>query len=394
MKSTADAGLLESVRLLTPKIRAASVDSDKTRAIAPEVIDLLRDVGVFQVFVPQSRHGVELDPLSFGEIVEELSYADGSVGWDAMIGGGLSSSAGLLPAPGVDEVFADRGSIIAGTFRPAGRARRIGGGYRVQGRWPFASGSSHADWFLCGCTIQEGDDPIMASGRPVLREMFVPVSEVEIIDTWDSTGLRGTASHDFAVVDAFVPEHRTFWFAEPPVCDRPLYWMPAIGVFASYVVAVTLGIARHALDEFYALAPVKKPTWSPAPLAEKPVVHDIVGRADVALRAGRAYLAGTVADQWDKVLNGRRPDPEDHGALWLASTHVAQSALAVIESLYTAAGAASVYATCGLDRCLRDARTAVQHVVLQTSNFEYQGRLLLGQDGSPPPWLLIDFRKE
>lgn len=392
MKPSVDGALLESVRSMTPKIRAASADLDKTRTIAPDVIDLLRDAGLFQLLVPRSRRGLELDPRSFGEVVEELSYADGSVGWCVMIGGGLSALAGSLPASGADEVFAEQGSIMAGTFRPAGRARRIPGGYRVQGRWPFASGSSHADWFLCGCIVHEGAEPVMVSGRPVLREMFVSASEVEIIDTWDSTGLRGTASHDFAVADAFVPERRTFWFAEPPVCDRPLYWMPPIGVFASYIAGVPMGIARHALEEFCALAPIKKPTWSALPLAEKPVVHDIVGRADVALRAARAYLTDTVERVWDKVLKGQQPGPEDHGALWLTSTHVAQSALAVIESLYTAAGAASVYATCGLDRCLRDARTAVQHVVLQTSNFESHGRLLFGQDGPPPPWLLLDFR--
>jgi hypothetical protein len=128
-------------------------------------------------------------------------------------------------------------------------------------------------------------------------------------------------------------------------------------------------------------------------LAENPVIHDIVGRADVALAAGRSHLATTVRAVWGKVQAGLPLTPADHGALWLAGTHATHNALGVIDSLYTAGGAASVYATCQLDRCLRDARTAVQHIVLQTSNFEHHGRLLLHDGGVPPPWIMLDFRR-
>jgi alkylation response protein AidB-like acyl-CoA dehydrogenase len=405
MKLTERSGLLESVQSLTPKIRAACDGLDSQRALPHDVVAMLREVGAFRALAPRVYGGGELDPVTFVRLTEEAAYADGSVGWCLMIGGGLAGFGGLLPSEGAAEVLAAPDSIIAGTFRPAGTARRVRGGYQVSGRWPFASGSSHAGWFLAGCIVTNGDQPENEGGRPtgrfrepatagtpVIREVLVPASEVEVIDTWDSTGLRGTASHDFSIKDVFVPERRSFWFAERPVCDGPLYRMPAIGTFAAYIAAVPLGVARHALDEFLGLAAAKKPTWSSAVLADNSVIHDVVGRADVTLAAGRSFLLSTLEDVWGKVEAGASPTATEHGALWLASTHAANNALAVVESLYTAAGATSVYAACPLDRCLRDVRTAVQHVVLQVSNFEQHGRLLLNRGGAPPPWVLLDLR--
>jgi alkylation response protein AidB-like acyl-CoA dehydrogenase len=113
--------------------------------------------------------------------------------------------------------------------------------------WQLGSGSSHASWFLGGCTLTDGEAPLLTtSGAPAVREVFFPASEVQIVDTWESTGLRGTASHDDTVSEVFVPEHRTFWFTEAPCVDHPLYWMPVVGTFATYLAAVPLGIASCA----------------------------------------------------------------------------------------------------------------------------------------------------
>jgi alkylation response protein AidB-like acyl-CoA dehydrogenase len=385
-------GVLDELRSLTPLMRAEAVDVDAARALPATIIDELRDRGVFRLLAPPEVGGAEIDPLTFFQVVEETAYADGSVGWCTMIGGCYATFAGLLPPEGAREVYGDAHTISAGAFRPSGVARPVEGGYQVRGRWQFGSGSSHADWFLGGCLIAHDDDRgASPSGRTDARLMFFPASAVEVIDTWDATGLRGTASHDYSVCDAFVPAQRTMWFSDPPAIDRDLYQMPVVGLFAAYVAAVPLGIGRHALDGFRALAAEKTSPPSRACLASKPVAQAELGRAEAVVTAGRTWLLHAVEDVWAKVQSGRRPTLADHRSLWVAATFAAQSALDATEMLYAAAGSSSVYASCPLDRCLRDVRTAVQHVVLQATNFEHFGRELLAPEDGPGPWIM-DYR--
>jgi indole-3-acetate monooxygenase len=183
------------------------------------------------------------------------------------------------------------------------------------------------------------------------------------------------------------------WFQERPAIDRPLYRMPPIAMFATFIAAVPLGIARHAIEEFVVLADAKTPALSKTVLADKAIAQDRLGRAHVRVAAGRRYLTETLRDLWTKVEAGGVPTLADRAALWLAATHVGQSALEAIQLLYTSAGASSVYASCPLDRCLRDARTAVQHICMQEANFELAGRHLLGRGIVPSVWAM-DYRGE
>lgn len=392
-----DAGQTDPVRAvgsLADLIRTECVDLDSNGVIPTSVIRALQDTGVFQLMAPTEIGGAEVDPVTFLRVVEAASHADGSVGWCVLIGGCYAAFGGMLPAEGARRIFGDPATISAGAFRPDGVAVEVDGGYRITGRWPLASGSSHATWYIGGCIIQRDGQPVTGrAGTPLMREFFFPASSVEIIDNWDSTGLRGTASHDYAVSDVFVPTSQTAWFQDPPTVDRPLYRMPPVAMFATFIGAVPLGIARHALDEFIALASAKTPAMSAAVLADKPVAQDRLGQAHAIVAAGRCYLLQTLGELWEKVQAGHAPTLSDRGALWLAATHAGHTALDAIGQLYTAGGASSVYRASSLDRCLRDARTAVQHVCTQEQNFELAGRLLLGREIVPSPWM-VDYRGE
>ena len=384
--------VLEELRLLTPRLRAEAVDLDAARALPSTIIDQLRDHGVFRLLAPRELGGAETEPLTFLQVVEETAYADGSVGWCTMIGGCYSTFAGLLPPEGAREIFGHERTISAGAFRPSGVARPVDGGFQVSGRWRLGSGSSHADWFLGGCVIVDDTDGAPSPAGPgAARLMFFPASAVEVIDTWDATGLRGTASHDYSVGDLFVPAHHAMWFSDRPAVDRALYRMPVVGLFAAYVAAVPLGIGRHALEAFRALAADKTSGTSLAPLASKPLAQAHLGRADTVIAAGRTMLVHAVELVWEKVRSGQRPTLADHRSLWVAATYAAQAALEATESLYATAGSSSVYASCPLDRCLRDVRTAVQHVVLQEANYDHLGRELLTPADVPGPWIM-DYR--
>lgn len=391
----AAANPVSAVGSLTQMIREECAVVDRTRAIPAAVVDALGDAGVFHLLAPRAVGGAETDPLTFLRVVEEVSYADGSAGWCTMIGGSYGIFGGMLPPRGAREIFGDPATISAGNFRPdKGVAEVIDGGYRVSGCWELASGSSHARWYIAGATLVHDGAPVTGpDGRPRMREFFFPASEVQVIDTWESTGLRGTASHDYEVLDVFVPEHRSLWFQEPPSERGPLYRMPPVAMFATFIAAVQLGIARHAIDAFVELATTKIPTMSQLVLADRVTAQASLGRARALVSSARGYLEGALQSLWDRVQAGHAPTLEDRGDLWLASAHSGHTAHASIDMLYTAAGATAVYATSPLDRCLRDARTALQHVCTQEIHFELAGRLALERDALASVWG-IDYRGE
>jgi alkylation response protein AidB-like acyl-CoA dehydrogenase len=387
---------VQTMRNLTDVLRQGAADLDARRAISPEVSQVLKDAGVFGLLAPRRIGGAEVDPLTFFDVVEQASYADGSVGWTVMIGGCYATFGGMLPPVAAREIYGDPEKVTAGAFRPNGVAVEVDGGYRVTGRWPQGSGACHADWFLGGAVIVRDGEPVMGpAGAPVMRELWFPAEEVQIIDTWTTTGLRGTASHDYAVEDVFVPAERSCWFMEPPTEPGPLYQMAPIAMFATFISAVPLGIARHALDEFVSLSQSKVPVLSQDVRADKPVANTKLGRAKALIGSGHAYVRGSLAEQWAGVSDGHRPTMADRGVLWLAAAHAGQTALEAIELLYGAAGADAVYATSALDRCLRDARTAVQHICTQEVNYEVAGRLTSGRvEGTMSSHWIMDYRGE
>ena len=378
---------LYAVRDLAPLIARYADEAERERRLARPVVDALVDAGVFRLLVPPALGGAGASPMEFCEIIDAVSTVDGSTGWCVMIGGGYGHFSGLLPPPAAAEIFGEPAAVVAGTFRPNGVARPVAGGYQVNGQWPLASGSSHATWLVGGCRIFDGDQPqLTPTGRPLTRLMFLPVSAATILDTWHTAGLRGTASNDFLVRDLVIPAHRTCWFTHAPVRLEPQYRLPAIAFFAACIASVPLGIARHAIALFSALAGTKTPTWSQAPLREKAAAQLAVGQAEGLVHSGRAFLTETLRDAWAAVSSGTALSWEQRGLLWLASTQVAAQTVQAVELLFAAAGASAIYASFGLERCLRDVRTAAQHICVTPTNFEIAGQLALGLDIGGSVW--------
>lgn len=383
--------ILAAVRDLAPLIATHADEAERERRLARPVVDALIHAGVFPLLVPPALGGAGVSPLEFCDVIEAVSTVDGATGWCVMISGGYGHFAGLLPPLAATEIFGDPGAVVSGTFRPNGVAQVVDGGYHVSGHWPLASGSSHATWLVGGCRLFDGDQPrLTPTGRPEVRLMFLPVGDATVLDTWDAAGLRGTASHDFVVRDRFIPGHRTCWFTQAPARSEPVYRLPVVAFLATGIASVPVGIARHAIALFTVLAGTKIPTWSQAPLREKAAAQCAVGQAEGLVRAGRAFLTETLREAWATVTGGAALSWEQRGLLWLASTQAATQAVQAVELLFTAAGASAVYASTGLERCLRDVRTAAQHITVTPTNFEIAGQLALGLDVHQSVWGIDD----
>ena len=379
--SVANPYSLERVRALAPIVEKWRDTGERERHLPRPVFDALRDADILQMSTPRSVNGAEVDEATAVLVVEELSRQDGSVGWNVMVASNTATIASYLPTAGLREVYRGGPSaIIAGALLPKGAASPVPGGYRLTGRWTMASGCHQADWLVaCSTVMNDGSPRTRADGKPEVRTFFVPMTECRIIDTWYTTGLRATGSHDCEVTDVFVPESRTFQvvFAgnrEPGT----LLVMDFAAYAVARVAAVALGIARDAIESFVALARTKTPAAGTSTLATQHTTHARVGRAEAMLRAGRALLNETVraisyTPTWSVPLSD-----EDRAAIRLAGAHAAQSAVEVVDIMFGAAGTTGIYATSRLDRCFRDVHVAAQHINVAPSNIEMAGQFLLG----------------
>jgi indole-3-acetate monooxygenase len=384
---TIDPPIVDSVRGMAPSIHAHSGSIEQERQLPEPLVRALVDAGVFRMLMPRSLGGEELDPASVCQVIEALAVEDGAVGWCAMIGACNSHFAGLLPQEGAAAVFADRDVVLAAVFRPTGTAVAVDGGFRVRGRWPFASGILHSQWVGGACRVMDEDRPrIGVSGAPVMKLLFVPRADAVVMDTWYSLGLRGTGSHDFEIHDVFVPASRGVWFTDPPSKQGALHSLPAVTLFAPMIASVSLGIARHALEIFKDLSRVKKPLWTQQALETSAVAQSQLGRAEALLRAGRAFLFESLDDAWATACRGSPLSWTQRGLLCLSATQAAAQALEAVEMVYRAGGASAIYVSTHLERCLRDIRTSSQHVQVMPINYELAAQLFLGADMTGTAW--------
>lgn len=372
-----------------PTLRNEAAAGEAARELTASAHQALARSGVFDLFRPRSMRGEEADLLSMIRAVRTLARGDGSAGWCAMLSGAYAAFGGLMPSAGAEEVFDKPATILAGQLAPGGQAQKVDGGYRISGRWPFGSNCRHAQWLVGGVILFEGGQPVMVrDGMPLTRLAVFRKSEATIFDTWRTTGLRATGSHDYGCEDVFVPEARTFSFADEAYEPGPLYRLPIVAAFGTAIAAVNLGIADHALDLLAEIAPSKKPTMSAWTLQQKANVHDRVGVALATHEAGAAYLERAALDAWAIAGAGRRPTFAERGRLWLAATHATQCALQATEAVYGLAGSNAVYEDNVIDRCLRDARTGAQHVMTQFLNYEIAGKQRLGLSVQDSTWAL------
>ena len=221
--------IVKATHALAPLIQESLSAMEAERRLTPQVVDALRALGAFRLAVPHAYGGLELDPMTQVRVVEELSRMDGSVGWCAMISSAGSFASAFLAPAVAQRVCGPLDFSLAGQVVPMGRAELVDGGYRVTGRYRFGSGCQHASVISGGCVVFEGGKPRqLTPGRPEIRVVMFPPSACKILDTWHTTGLAGTGSHDFEVEDVFVPFEESWSFAERPQCSGTLYRFPPL----------------------------------------------------------------------------------------------------------------------------------------------------------------------
>ncbi|QIB47454.1 hydroxylase [Streptomyces aureoverticillatus] len=357
--------------------QAAAADTERHRRLAPDVVEALRDVGLMRCAAPAGLGAPQAPPADALAGAETMAQGDAATGWCVSIAMTTSLLAAYLPADGAAEIFGDPRSIAAGVWAPRGTARPVDGGVVVSGRWSFASGIRHADYFFGGCLVDDGRGE--KDGVRARRSVGIPTAQLRILDdTWQTSGLRGTGSHDVVAKDVFVPTHRTLSLSDGPVIDAPLYRFPVFGYFALAVAAAALGNARGAIDDLLDLAGRKVPDGARRTLGEKAVTQAAVAQAEASLRAARALFYAAIEDAWRAARIGGTVTVGLRTGLRLAATHAARTSADVVRSMYDLGGGSAIYDDSPLQRRFRDAATATAHIQVSPSTWETTGRILLG----------------
>lgn len=346
--------------------------------ISADVVDLMKEAGVYRAMVAKRFGGDEMPPSDFLRLIETISQADGSTGWVASFGFSavyLSS----LPIETLEEMYANGPDVVfAGGIFPPQTAVPVDGGVEVSGRWGWGSGCRGADLIGVGIKV-EGAGP--TGGLPLIAVM--PASKVKIIENWNVTGMQGTGSHDMVVDKVEVPDHWLFIRGGPSSLDMPLYRYPSMCLAAQVLAVVGLGIARASLDCLIDLAGGRTSITGAPTLADRAYMQSDVAKAEAALRSARAFFYETIDAAFATLERGDTLDVTTLSLLRLASTNAAHVAADVASTVYRLSGTTGIYADHPISRYLRDAMIVPQHAFLADGTWQNAGKILLGLKPTP-----------
>jgi len=376
------------VRAHGPAIDAAADQIDQNRDLPPDLFAALREAGLFRLVQPTEYGGAELDPPSLVQVIEEVARHDASTAWCLGQTNICAITAAYLDPTVVHDIFGPGTGILAWGPGP-GEARAVPGGYRVNGNFDFASGSRLASWIGAHVPVIEADGSrrLGSAGQPITYTMFMPKSAVQIRDTWQTMGLRGTGSDSYSVTDLFVPEAYTL-ARDPAVKPRVkgiLYqtFTPST-LYASSFAGIALGIARSVMESFVNDMKDTKPRGGSRTRGESHVMQATVARNEASLRSARMFLLGSVSEIWAEAQKSGTLTQDQLVTIRMASTWAIQSAREAVAQLYSAAGALAIFNSRPFERRFRDIHTVTQQIQGHPAHFETVGQILLGREPDRP----------
>jgi alkylation response protein AidB-like acyl-CoA dehydrogenase len=366
------ATMIERFERIRPLLAKQSSSFDVDRRISDEAFGVLSEGGFFRLLLPAQLGGCGLSPLDFMIVVEHVAELDGTIGWLVGNGGGMSRVGGYLPLNAAQEIFGKTSAFVASSTGSIGRAVPVEEGYRITGRWPFASGAPHATTFAPLCEVEDG------SGRIVLA--FLPREAVKLIDNWHVSGMKGTGSWDFEADHALLSADFVCDFQPKPTHAGIVYRLPGVSAFVWTVATVPLGIAKGAIDAFASLSSGHRRQGVTAPVAERELVQSEIGRCAARCRAAGAYMRSamstlcTSVEGEDSDLVAARVDYR------LACSHAAEVAVDVVLRVNDLIGARALAESQPFEKRERDVRAAAKHVAMSAEQFVIGGRYTLGGD--------------
>jgi alkylation response protein AidB-like acyl-CoA dehydrogenase len=358
-------------------IKKRSEEFEQQKYISHDIISRFKKIGVYRALVPKRYGGDEISPAEFCQLVETIATADGSAGWVASFGMNPFYLGGL-PLATLDEIYRRGPDVVfAGGIFPPQKAATLDDGFRVSGRWSFASGCTGAELIGVGILPDDG------SARPLPRIAVLPADRFTIDPVWNSVGLAGTGSHDVILSDAFVPAEWTFIRGGALNLDGALYRYPVLSLATQVLSVVALGIARAALSEVYAIAERQSSVTGAPCLADRQFAQMEIAHCEAELRSARCWFYDAIDDVWQAILRGDEPGEAAINALRLSSTHITRVSSSVTTRALKLAGMPGIAMRSPLQRYARDSMVITQHAFMGELTYINAGNMFFGHPPLP-----------
>ena len=366
---------------IAEQIRGRGAEIEQAGELPPDVVAALRAAGVFRLWMPVELGGYEASPAEMLDVVRLLAAADGSTGW--CVGAGVASNiaGALLPEAAARRIFADPDVLCGGALMPGGQAvPQPDGGYLVDGRWSFGSGTQHCDWVIGAARVVQNSMP---DGPPRLLAALMPAAAVKFLPTWQVIGLEGTGSVDYEASGLQVPADHCIELGRLQPWPAGAMWrIPLRSLLYPVLAAVPLGIAQRSLQELLELGGRVR-YGAHSRLADRETVQATVGRVQALIGAGSSHLTSTMQHLYEVAEAGRVPSAEDRAAARVAATYATEQAMEAVTLCYQTAGAIAMYRQHPLQRAMRDVLAATQHFALSTQGYALVGKVILGFEPDP-----------
>ena len=370
------ATMVARARALVPRLRDRASKAEQLRRLPPETERELHESGLFRIVQPGRVGGSELDYVALVDCAEPIGQADASAAWNFANLASHHWMLAMFDSRAQDEVWSkDPDALIASSFIfPAGRARKVEGGYVLRGSWPFSSGVDSSEWNMLASVVSSDDE---ADGIEY-RIFLLNRSDYRIKDTWDATGLRGTGSNDVEVNDAFVPEPMTIAVNDlaggptpgSAVNPNPLYTLPVFSLFPYVLSGVALGNAQACLDDYVEIARHRASTYNRAKLGDLQTTQIKIAEASSKIDAARLIMRSSCIEAMAEARRGHTPDTAAKTRMRRDGAFSVNLCTEAVSLLFAASGARGLYTSGVLQRQFRDAHAINSHIAF---NFDAAG---------------------
>ncbi|MGA8899619.1 MAG: acyl-CoA dehydrogenase family protein [Bradyrhizobium sp.] len=370
------AGMVARAAALAPRLREGASRSEQLRSLAEETERELHESGLFRIVQPKRVGGSELDYIALIDCADAIGQGDASVAWTFANLASHHWMLAMFDRRAQDLIWGkDPNALIASSFIfPAGRARKVEGGYVLRGSWPFSSGVNCSEWNMLASVVSSEDD---ADGIEY-RIFLLPKSDYRVKDTWDATGLRGTGSNDVEVNDAFVAAPMTVGVHElaggptpgSTVNPNALYTLPVFSLFPYVLSGVALGNAQACLDDYVDLARHRASTYNRAKLSDFQTTQIKIAEAASKIDAARLIMRSTCIEALADARRGHIPDIAAKTKMRRDGAYSVNLCTEAVSLLFAASGARGLYMSGALQRQFRDAHAINSHIAF---NFDAAG---------------------
>ena len=370
------AAMMARAKALIPQLRDRASRTEELRRLPPETERDLHDAGLFRIVQPKRVGGAEFDYVALVDCADALGQADASVAWNFANLASHHWMLAMFDRRAQDLVWnEDANALIASSFIfPAGRARKVDGGYLLHGSWPFSSGVDASEWNMLASVVSSDDE---ADGIEY-RIFLLNKSDYKINDTWNAAGLRGTGSNDVEVEDAFVAEPMTVAVSDlaggptpgSAVNPNALYALPVFSLFPYVLSGVALGNAQACLDDYVDLARHRASTYNRAKLSDLQSTQIKIAEASSKIDAARLIMRTTCIEAMADARRGHVPDIAAKTKSRRDGAYSVNLCTEAVSLLFSASGARGLFTTGALQRQFRDAHAINSHLAF---NFDAAG---------------------